>query len=165
MSRPGTWSGGGERRRYRGEIVDKLSHVSLGVFVLTAASAPLCFAAGTTTSSISTPTRGDALAAGDRIILDSDAPIFRIKDPGDPSTTINACAPFRTEFEVAQAPTAQTTTETQAASTTTTKQSETTTVSTATAAGQRTSTTVRTTATVTIGQGRPALLAEARQGG
>jgi hypothetical protein len=64
-----------------------------------------CFA---DTSSNSTPTRSDALAPGDRVILNSDAPIFTSSDANGNKTRL--CAPYRSQFEVVKAPTTTKTT-------------------------------------------------------
>jgi hypothetical protein len=104
----------------------------------------------------STPSRGDAIAAGDRIILNADAPIFRLDRHagGDPTTRV--CAPRRTQLVIESAPSTTTTTETKSSGgdgsppiKTTTGDAKTTVETTAASAGDKTTTTVATATTAT----------------
>src|ERR1700731_1101749 len=63
------------------------------------------------TAAPSTPSRGDAIAKGDRIILNTDVPIFQL-DPnaGEKGSSAKACAPFLRQIEIETAPTTTTTT-------------------------------------------------------
>jgi hypothetical protein len=111
-------------------------------------------AAATTPSS--TPSRGDSIQAGDKIILNADTPIFRLDKNagGDPKTKV--CAPRRTQLVIESAPSTTTTTETKLSSgaaappiKTTTDDAGTTIETTAASAGDKTTTTVATATTAT----------------
>jgi hypothetical protein len=124
----------------------------------------LCFS-DTPTSSTATaaiPSRGDALASGDKIKLKVDAPIFQYDKRLAPPTTKTkgACAPAGTILEIVEAPIAKTTTDVtpavgapaanQPSSTVTVKGTQTTVNTKAAAAGDTTTTTTDTVATAAI---------------
>ncbi|MDP8986261.1 MAG: hypothetical protein M3N97_14735 [Pseudomonadota bacterium] len=62
-------------------------------------------------SATTTPSRGDAIAKGDRIILNTDVPIFQLDPNADEKGgTTRACAPWRTQIEIETTPITTTTT-------------------------------------------------------
>lgn len=63
------------------------------------------------TAGAGVPTRADALAKGDRIILNTDVPIFRLDtNAGTQDNPEKACAPSRSQIEIESAPQTITTT-------------------------------------------------------
>src|SRR6266403_1389522 len=71
-----------------------------------------CAQSTSPTTSTTTPSRGDAIAKGDKLILNANVPIFTLdpKDGGDGKTPY--CAPARSKIEIESAPTTTTTTQT-----------------------------------------------------
>jgi hypothetical protein len=121
------------------------------------------------TASTSTPSRGDAIAKGDRIILNTDAPIFQLdSNAADKNKQTKACAPWRSQIEIETAPKTTTTTEGQSqsggappATKTTVNGAVTVTESTAAAAGDTIKTTSATIATARIVRVGPSKLRRA----
>jgi hypothetical protein len=86
-------------------IAQSIARLTLASFLL------MIYNAQADTTTTSTPSRGDSIAKGDRIILNTDAPIFTLDaNAGDKSQLPKACVPWRSQIEIESAPTTTTTT-------------------------------------------------------